>query len=173
MSNLSKLIAAFVMVSSLLVAGCGSCETPDDETQIRALMEKGAGFAEKHDIGEIMGLATSDFQAWPGPKDRQSVKGVLFVAFRRYGKFSVKFPRPTVNVDVSGAYAEAKTPFLIVREGQNLPDLKDLYEDPEGWVEKVDDLADPYHLELWLVKKDDEWLVRKVRLHGLKGLGDL
>ncbi|MCP4680347.1 MAG: hypothetical protein GY854_33640 [Deltaproteobacteria bacterium] len=168
-----RLIATLLVLSALLVSSCGSCETSDNETQIRALIDKGAAFAQKHDIGELMGLTTDGFQAWPGPRDRQSVKGVLFIAFKRYKKFSVKFPRPTVNVDATGVYAEAKTPFLILREGQSMPDLKDLYDDPDEWVEKVDDLADPYHLELWLIKEDGEWLVRKARLHGLKGLGDL
>ncbi len=173
MSTILKLIVAPFVVSALLFSSCGSCDTPDNETQIRSLFDKGADFAQKHDIKELIRLTTDDFQAWPGPQDRQSAKGVLFMAFRRYKKFSVKFPRPTVNVDATGAYAEAKTPFLIVREGQSMPNLKDLYDDPDGWVEKVDDLADPYHLELWLIKKDDEWLVRKARIHGLKGLGDL
>ncbi len=164
---------ALLLWGSLVFVGCNRCETEDDETLLRGIIDRAAKLAEEHDVKELMRLAAKDFQASPGAQDRNATRGMLFMAFQRYGKFSVRFPRPTVNVDQGGAHAEASTPFLIVRDGQGLPDLSDLYNDPDGWVEQLGSMADPYHLELWFVKKDGDWLVRKARIQGLKSIDDL
>jgi hypothetical protein len=50
--------------------------------------------------------------------------------------------------------------------------LKELYEDPQGWLETVGEKADLYQLELQWVEVDGKWLVRRAYLtkfHGLSG----
>ncbi|MCP4600049.1 MAG: nuclear transport factor 2 family protein [Proteobacteria bacterium] len=175
MRSTTIILAAVLLNLSpgLLTSGCSKCETFDDETQIRKLIEDAAKSAEKRDIKELLELLTEDFVASPGAKDRQAIKGILFIAFRRYGKFTVEFPRPVVNVDPSLSYAEAATPFLIVRKGQDIPGLSDLYDDPKAWIDKIGNLADPYHLDIWFIKKGDEWLVRKAHLHSINRLEDI
>ncbi len=157
---------AFILliVTGLFLGGCSGCEKRDDETQIRQLIENGALLAEQHKLKELMRLTTDDFLAMPNTMDRRSVKGMLFMAFRRYGKFKIRLPRPTVNVDASLAYAEATTPFAIIREDRTVPDLTGLYEDPESWLNALGEMAELYNLGLWLVKKEDRWLIRKARL---------
>ena len=151
----------------------GGCDKSDDEKQIRALVEQAARAAEKHDISGLLKLTTKKFIAMPGERNRRDVKGLLFVAFRRYGEMAVEMPRPTVNLDKSGQFAEVDTPFVIRRKGSTLPDLKDLYHDPEGWTAQLDKMADLYDLHLWLIKEGDTWLVRQVRLQGMNRLEDL
>jgi hypothetical protein len=42
--------------------------------------------------------------------------------------------------------------------------LKELYEDPQGWLEAVGEKVDLYQLELQWVKVDGKWLVRRAYL---------
>lgn len=155
------------------VLGCQGCDKNDDEKQIRTLLENATLAAEEHNIKGLMGLTTKDFIALPGERDRRHVKATLFVAFRKYGKMSVEMPRPTVNVDKSGRYAEVDTPFVIVRKGSAVPDLSGLYNDPGNWTKEIDKMADLYDLHLWLIKKDGTWVVRQAKLSGMNRLGDL
>ncbi len=162
----SKRVIVFILFveTALFSTGCSGCDKQDDEAQIRELIEKGAILAEQHNVKELMQFTTKDFIAMPQSLDRRSAKGMLLMAFRRYKKFKVRFPRPTVNIDASSAYAEATTQFAIVREGGTVPDLSGLYEDPESWLIELGELADIYKLGLWLIKQDDRWLIRKARL---------
>jgi hypothetical protein len=164
--------AGAVCLFALLIckSGCSRCETLDDETRIRALIEKAEKSAESHAIGEILDLTTEDLLVQPGDKNRASVKRTLFVAFQFYGKLDVMYPRPTVNVDKSGAFAEALIHFVVVPSGKQRPDLTALYEDPEAFMETASELADLYKLELWLKKEGGDWLVRKARIHGSRSL---
>jgi hypothetical protein len=162
-----------VLLTFIVFSGCSRCETPDDETQIRALVAQGAQLAEKHDLGALIELTTADFVARPQHLDRQSVKGVLLLAFRRYGRFKIRHPRPEVELDPAGGAATATLPFVIVRQGRQVPDLAELYEDPKEWLAEMIELADIYYLELGLTKEDDQWLVRRATLRGLKSLEDI
>jgi hypothetical protein len=173
--SISTTCASLICAAMLYAAGCGRCsgKPNDDETRIRKIIEEAAALAEKHDINGLMKLATKNFTAEPGQKDRQAVRGILFIAFRKYGKFSVKFPRPSVEVAPGGLSAKADTPFLIVRQGSGVPDLSELYDDPKGWTEKVGKIADLYNIELWFDKVGDEWLVHEAKLMGLRNIYDI
>ena len=159
---------SFILAATL--PSCSGCEDKDDETQIRQLFNYAADIAQKKDIGELMDLTTEDFKVARHGLDRQSVKGVLLMAFRRYGTFTIEHPRPDVDLGPADGEATASAPFLIVRQGKEAPDLRDLYEDPQGWIESVGEMADLYNIELWLVKTDDGWKVEKARLDGYRRL---
>ena len=60
---------------------------------------------------------------------------------------------------------------LIIKKDRSIPDVKDLYEEPRRWLEKVGENADLYQIKLQLVKKDNQWLVKQAHLEGFKGLG--
>jgi hypothetical protein len=148
-----------------------SCTPKDEAEVIHRLIEKGAGLAEKHDVGGLMELCTEDFSAMPGDRDRAEVRSVLFMAFRHYREFRILFPQPGVDLQGAGDAATATVYFLVVREDRSYPRLKDLYEDPGGWLDEVGENADLYRLTLDLMKKQGDWLTRKAHLEPFKGYG--
>ena len=154
----------------LTVAGCRGCEDKSDAQLIREKIEEAARLAEKHDIAGLVELCTKDLQAQPGGHDRQSVKGVLLFAFKRYGQFEVAHPRPSIEVDPGGSSAQAKVPFLIVRGDKRVPGLQQFVEEPKAWLEQASEIADPYYLELLFEKQDGEWKARRAELRGLPRL---
>jgi hypothetical protein len=171
-----KSLATYVTISIacallLQLASCSSCQEQDDEKLLRAMIRQAVELATRHDLGELMAMTTDDFVANPGHHTRQEVKGILLLAFRRYGQFSIEHPRPSVDLSPSKLTATAEVPFLIVRQGVDLPDLGDLYEDPERWIEQAGEKADAYFLELKLLKTDDGWRVEKARIGGTRGVG--
>jgi hypothetical protein len=165
-------IALFCALTALVTVGCGSSPTLDDEGQIRKLIEDARALAEQKNIKELMAMTTDDLRVDPGQKDRRATKATLFMAFKFYKKFTVKFPRPMVTVDEAAGQGEATISFVIVREGANFPDLKALYDDPAGWLERVGRIADLYHLTLIFVKDGNTWLVRQAHIRGTKRFGE-
>ena len=59
----------------------------------------------------------------------------------------------------------------MLREGAELPGLGDLWDEPEDWIAKASDVADLYHLELWLTKVGDDWQIGRGRIQGTRGIG--
>ncbi len=147
-----------------------ACAAGDEASVLRDQIQEGAGFAEKHDIGALMGLASPDFKAQPGDHGSRAVRGILFKAFRHYGDFKIYYPRPFVEVSKSKETALATVYFVILRRDYVLPDLKAFYDDPQGWITAVGKKADLYELELVFEKKNRRWKVRQARMNPLKGL---
>ncbi len=157
----------------LLIAGAlvlAFCSPKDDERALRELVEKAARFAEQHDIGGLMDLTTEDFHALPGDLDRRGTKRILFMAFRHYGELKVVYPQPDVDLSPGEEGASVSVPFLMIKKGESLPQVKELYNDPRRWIEKVGETADLYHLKLKVLKVDDEWLVRRIYLARFAGM---
>ena len=152
--------------------GCSGCEEKDDEKAILKLIETGVLLAEQHKVGKVMDLATDNFTAMPGKKDKEEVRSTLMFVFMRYGKFRIKCPKPKISV-TSMDTAHVKVPYVVLREGSLIPDLKELYNDPGKWVEEVGKTADPYYLELWLVKTGGGWKVDKAEIQGFRSLESL
>lgn len=148
-----------------------SCGGKDDTKAIYALIQKGTGLAEDKQVGDLMDLALPEFVAQPGSRNRQEAKGVLFAAFMHYDKFRIHYPRPEVALFPDDGRAEATIRFLIVRQDQSIPGLKELYDDPRKWIEKAGEKADLYQLKLALKKEEGEWLVSEAELAGFKGAG--
>lgn len=154
-----------------LILAFAFCSVKDDERELRELVEKAARFAEKHDIGGIMDLTTEDFQARPGNFDRRGAKRILFMAFRHYNKLRVFHPQPSVELESEAGGASVSVPFLIAKKDQSLPELKELYRDPMGWVEKVGESGDLYRFKLKMVKVKGDWLVKRAYLEKFTGMG--
>lgn len=154
-----------------LIAACLAlaCAKGDDVRSIRELVDKGAALGEKHDIAGLMDLAAEDFLALPGNVDPRSVRAILWRAFRHYGTFKILYPVPKVTVSKEAEEASASFPFLIVRENVAFPNLKDLVDDPQRWLEEVGENADLYSLEMELSKGSGEWLVRRAVLKRFTG----
>jgi len=166
-------------MGALFTVACGRAS--DDHTAIRHLIAQGAELAENHRIGDLLRPTTEEFIATPGHHDVNGVKGILVVAFRRYGEFSIHYPRPTLDLGADASRASATIYFVIVSKDLSLPGLKDLYNDPLGWLDEARDKADPFRLTLNLIKKDRRWLVQTAHLerwlergkrHGLVSAAD-
>ena len=148
-----------------------SCSDGDEADAIRRLIEKGARLAEERDVGGLMELTTDGFLALPGNRDRAEVRSILWMAFRHYRQFRILYPIPHVDVEEGGGAASSTVYFLIVRENRSYPGLKDLYRDPDGWLEEVGGNADLYRLRIDLAGKQGDWLTTRAHLEPFKGRG--
>jgi hypothetical protein len=157
-----------LLITLLLLAACGR---EDDTEQIRKLIKQGAKLAEEHSASGLLELTTGDFVARPGEHDDRQVRRILWFAFNHYGNFSVMYPQPSVALEASGREAAATVYFMIVKKDRSMPELKDLYQDPRGWLEQVGESADLYRLQLKLLKKNGDWLVRSALLEPFRGTG--
>jgi len=167
---LAKQVCVWLVVLLLLfMSGLESCSSKDEETVIRELVKKGATLGEEQDIKGLMNLTTEDFLALPGDLGRQETRKILFVAFRHYQDFKILYPRPNVDLKPDKRSASAVFPFLIVKKETILPKLKELYEDPQRWLETVGENADLYRLKLECLKQNGDWLVKQARLERFTG----
>jgi hypothetical protein len=155
-----------LLISGSLLAACSS---KDEETVIRELVKKGAILAEEQDLRGLMSLTTEDLLVLPGDLGRQETRRILFVAFRHYQDFKILYPRPSVEIKADKRSASAIFPFLIVKKEMTLPNLKELYEDPQRWIEAVGEKADLYRLKLEWIRPDGDWLVKQARLERFTG----
>ena len=154
-----------------LILASAFCSPKDDERALRELVKKAARLAEHHDIGGIMDLTTEDFQAQPGNLDRRGAKSILFMTFRHYGELKVFHPQPNVDLESREGESSVSFPFLIVKKNQSPPELKELYSDPKGWMEKAGEIAELYRFKLKVAKVDGNWLVKKAYLERFTGMG--
>jgi hypothetical protein len=160
-----------LLIVAELILTSAFCSPKDDERALRELVEKAARFAEHHDIGGIMDLTTEDIRAQPGNLDRRGARSILFMTFRHYGELKVFHPQPSVDLESGEGESSVSVPFLIVKKDQSLPELKELYSDPKGWVEKAGESADLYRFKLKVSKVDDNWLVKSACLERFTGMG--
>jgi hypothetical protein len=160
--------AMFGLIFFLAAAAC----SPDDEAAaIRALVQKGAALAEARDIDGLMELATADIVGQPGGYNRPVIRRIIRSALQHYGQIKILYPRPSVTLSAEEDQALCGVYFLIVKQERVIPELKDLYDDPGGWIETVGDNADLYQLDLEMLKTDGRWRVHKARLQVFKGSG--
>ncbi len=57
-----------------------------------------------------------------------------------------------------------------MKKETTLPKLKELYEDPQRWLETVGENADLYRLKLELVRDGGDWLVKEALLERFTGV---
>ena len=155
----------------VLILMASACAQEDDAAAIRELVQKGVGLAEAHDISGLMELTTEDIVGQPGAYNRPAVKRIIWMALKRYGQIKILYPRPSVTLLAQDNRASCDVFLLIVKKDRVIPDLKDLYDDPKGWIETVGDNADLYQLDLEMRKTDGRWRVGKARLERFKGTG--
>jgi len=148
-----------------------SCSKKDDVSLIHEQIKKAAQLAENHDVKGIIQLMTEDFHALPGRHDRKVTRKILWWAFRQYGAFKIKYPEPGIDLIETGRAATGKVYFMIVRKDRSFPDLKELYKDPEAWLEEVGKNADLYRLNIEFIKENGDWFVKRAHLEPFKGIG--
>jgi hypothetical protein len=164
-----QVCAGFVVLLLIAVSVLGSCSSKDEAEAIRELVKKGATLVEEQDIKGLINLTTEDLRVLPGDLGRQETRRILFVAFRHYQDFKILYPRPSVDLKSDKRSASAVFPFLIVKKETTFPKLKELYEDPQRWLETVGENADLYRLKLEWIKQDGDWLVKQARLERFTG----
>ena len=148
-----------------------SCSPKDEVAAIRELIQKGAELAEDHDVGGVMELTTENVVALPGRHNRMEIKRIIWLAFKHYGKLKILYPEPSVNLTPNEKNASSRVYLLIVKKDRNLPELKELYTEPRRSLEEVGENADLYQLDLQMLKRDGDWLVKQAHLEGFKGIG--
>ena len=148
-----------------------SCSEKDDTSVIRELIEQGAKLAENQDINGLMKLTTEDYIASPGKHDNREVKTIIWLAFKHYRKFKIVYPEPAISLQTNNKKALSTLKFLIIKREQSLPDLNELWENPEKWLKELGESADLYQLKLEWVKSKGNWLVKATHLAPFRGLG--
>jgi hypothetical protein len=157
-SNLTILLTLVMLISA--------CAKTDREEQAYQLIQQGVDLAEGHNLSGLMELTQDSFSAGPGNRSRQDVRRILFVAFKRLGKFSIHHPKPNIRVSEDGERAIVKMKLLIASQAQEFPELKLLYEDTTAWIEAIDQHADIYTLSMELEYESNNWLVKKASISG-------
>ena len=170
-SRKKRMIGMLPCMVFFVFFGAASCSEKDDAQLIRALIKEAAEMAEDHDVSGIMELTTADVVALPGRHNRLEIKRLIFSAFMHYGKLKVLYPRPSVELSTTDNGATCMIYLLIVKKDRAIPDVKDLYNEPRRWLDKVGENADLYQVKLQLLKKDGSWRVYQAHLEGFKGLG--
>ena len=156
---------------AILFVFVASCSPKDEVAAIREVIKKGAELAEDHDVGGVMELTTEDVVALPGKHNRMGIKRIIWLAFKHYANFKILYPQPSVNLASDKNSASSRVYLLIVKKDRHLPELKELYTEPRRWLEEVGENADLYQLDLQMLKKNGDWLVKQAHLEGFKGIG--
>jgi hypothetical protein len=143
-----------------------ACAKTDREQQLYQMIKHGVELAEEHDLSGLMDLTQDGFIAGPGNLPRQEVRKILFITFKRFGKFNIHHPKPSIRLSVDEEKAVVKMSFLMASQGQVFPELKLLYEDAAAWVDGVDKRADLYTLSMELEYESGSWLVKKAQISG-------
>lgn len=164
-STVCKVLGVIILLSTLMQIT--ACAKTDREEQIYQLIRQGVELAEGHKLGDLMALTKDGFTAGPGNRSRQDVRRMLFVVFKRFGKFSIHYPRPSIRLSDDENTAIVKMSILMASKESIFPELKLLYDDTSAWVEAVDNRADIYALSMELEYESDNWLVKKARISSL------
>ena len=161
----------FILSGLVFFIMAPACSQEDDVAAIRAVIQKGAALAEAHDISGMMALATEDIVAQGGTYNRLEIKRIIWSALMHYGKINILYPKPSVDLYSETNQASCAMFLLIVRKDRVVPDVKDLYDDPQGWIETVGDNADLYQLKLNMRKTAGGWRVSAAHLAPFRGMG--
>jgi hypothetical protein len=159
---LFKIVSVTVLLPVLI--GVSSCARTDKEEQLYQLIKQGVELAEGHDLSGLMDLTKDEFVARPGDRPKQEVRQILFVTFKRFGRFRIHYPKPVITVSEDGESAIVRMTFLMASQDQVFPELKLLYEDAVAWMEKVDKRTDLYAISMELEYESNNWFVTKARI---------
>lgn len=160
-------VIGIIVLSVLLI----SCSRKNEVEEIRKMFAQCVQLAKAHETQKIIDHVTEDFVAMPGDHDRRTTKRILWISFRHYDKFTIKYPQPDIEIGKDGQTARATITLLILKQGQIMPDIDELYKDPGRWVQKVGEKADLYRLKVELVKTSGDWKAKQARLEPFRGTG--
>ena len=167
MSGSTKI--SLVVLSSLLLL-LAACSKTEREEEVYRFIQQGVELAEAHSLGDLMDMAREGFIAEPGKRSSKEVRRILFVAFKRFGKFQILYPKPSVRLSEDEETAIVKMNFLITKKEKPFSELKLLYDDPAAWLNAVDERNDIYTLSMELEYESGDWMVTKARLTGFARL---
>ncbi len=159
-----KLLSLVVALS--LLALLTACAKTEREEEVYQLIQQAVELAQGHELGGLMDLTQDGFTADPGNRSSKEVRRILFVTFKRFGRFRIHYPKPSVRLSEDEETAIVKMNFLIATKDDLFPELKLLREDTVAWLEAVDKHVDVYTLSMELGYKSGSWLVTKARITG-------
>lgn len=161
---------AWILTVAIIISLTLGCKRQSDPDQIVQLIDNAVILAEKHDVKKLFKLTTDDFVSKPGSRDGRASKLILLMAFRRYQSFSIRYPTPIIDVAPNGKTATVNLPFAIIRDNKPMPDVQALIDDPDQWIKKMAEKADPYYLDLKLIKEGGDWKVKIATLSGIRNV---
>jgi hypothetical protein len=165
MPNSTKRLTCFIVII-LFLATLSACAKTEREKEVYQFIQDATELAEGHNLGDLMDLAQDGFIVEPGNRSSKEVRRILFITFKRFGRFRIHYPKPSVKLSEDEDTAIVKMNFLIAKKDQLFPELKMLYEDTVAWLETVDKHADVYTLSMELGYESGSWLVKKARITG-------
>jgi hypothetical protein len=154
----------FSIIAALTLLLLSACSESDREVEVNRLIQQAVALAEDQNLSGLMELTQDGFTAGPGDRSSKEVRRILFVIFKRFGKFRIHYPKPSIKLSEDENSAIVKMNFLMASNGKMFPELKILYEDTAAWFESVDRRADIYTLTMELGYASGEWLVEKARI---------
>ena len=160
--SIKSTLGIAVLFSTVMLIS--ACAKTDREKEVYQLIEQGVESAEKHNLSELMQITKDGFTAGPGNRSRQEVRRILFVVFKRFGEFTIHYPKPSVKMSVDENAAIVKMNFLMASKDSVFPELKLFYEDLSAWIDTVDKRADIYALTMELEYVSGSWLVTKATI---------
>jgi hypothetical protein len=140
------------------------CEAQEQEQEVVSVVSDGIALLESQSVGKALRLTTTDFLAQPGRLGKDVVTRKLVRFYAANGKVDVIHPAPEVELDDALESALVSMPFVVAKRGVSAEDLDDLYDDPGAWEASASEYTSVQHAEISLVKQNDRWLVRTVRL---------
>jgi hypothetical protein len=143
-----------------------SCAKTDREEEVYQLIQQGVDLAQENKLGELMDLTQEGFTVGPGNRSSSEVRRILFAIFKRFGKFRIHYPKPSVKLSDDEEIALVKMSFLMASKDQLFPELELLYQEPGAWLQMVDKRADVYTLSMELGYESGSWLVKRARITG-------
>jgi hypothetical protein len=161
---MQRLFYQVVMLSLLVFVT--ACAKTDKEEEVYQLIKQGVELAQEHKLGQMMDLTREGFSVEPGNHSSKEVRRILFATFKRFGKFRIHYPKPSVKLSEDEETALVKMSFIMATQDQLFPDLELLYQEPGEWLRTVDRRADVYTLSMELDYKSGSWLVKKARISG-------
>lgn len=153
----------FVILLSVL-SMLYACAKTEREELVYQLIQRAVERAEAQDMGGLLDLTREGFTVDPGHHPGAEVRRMLFVAFKRLGRFRIHYPMPVVKLSEDEETATVKMNFLVASKDRVFPELELLVQDPDAWMQAVDKHADLYTLSLELVFDSGDWLVKRARI---------
>jgi len=157
---------SFFITVMLFLLLLGGCSKTDREEEVYRFIQQVVELAEGHKLGGVMDQTQDGFSVDPGNHSSKEVRRVLFVMFKRFGRFRILYPKPSVKLSEDERTAVVKMNFLITTKDKPFPELELLYADSAAWLKSVDERSDVYTLSMELGYEAGGWLVRKARISG-------
>lgn len=120
------LVAAGIIILSLLAAGCG--RGASDEDAVRAVIEDMADAASIKDIARLRGHISKDYKD-PAGNDYNALRGFIALQFLRGDNITVFLRRQVIEVEGDKAYATVRA---VISTGDKVESVTDIIPESTG-----------------------------------------